>query len=88
LEAHYIALALANFILTLSPQRIILGGGVSSQEILFPMIRQKVNEVLNKYVQSSAVGENISEYIVPPALGSRSGMLGAIALAQNAFELA
>jgi len=86
LEAHYIALALANFILTLSPQRIILGGGVSSQEFLFPMIRLKVKGLLNNYVQSSAVGENISEYIVPPALGTRSGMLGAIALAQMTNE--
>ncbi len=31
LEAHYIALALRSFICTLSPQRIILGGGVMQQ---------------------------------------------------------
>jgi len=84
LEAHYIALALANFILTLSPQRIILGGGVSTQKFIFPLIQYKVKEILNKYVQSPLVNENISEYIVPPALGTRSGMLGAIALAQRA----
>lgn len=87
LEAHYIALALANFILTLSPQRIIIGGGVSGQKFLFPMIRVKVKEILNKYVQSSAVGENIDAYIVPPALGTRSGMLGAIALAQKTSQV-
>jgi fructokinase len=84
LEADYIALALSNFIVTLSPQRIIIGGGVSTQDFLYPMIRLKVKELLNSYVQSSAVGENIDEYIVPPALGTRSGMLGAIALAQSA----
>ena len=84
LEARYIALALANFILTISPQRIIIGGGVSGQKFIFPMIRVKVKEILNKYVQSSAVGENIDAYIVPPALGIRSGVLGAIALAQTA----
>lgn len=83
LEAHYIALALANFIVTLSPQRIILGGGVSTQEFIFPIVRQKVLENLNGYVQSPAVNEKIDEYIVPPALGTRSGMLGAIALAQK-----
>ncbi|MCC6498718.1 MAG: ROK family protein [Anaerolineales bacterium] len=83
LEAHYIALALANFIVTLSPQRIILGGGVSTQKFIFPMIRQKVVEILNGYVQSPAVNEKIDEYIVPPALGARSGVLGAIALAQK-----
>ncbi|RIK31392.1 MAG: fructokinase [Anaerolineae bacterium] len=83
LEAHYIALALSNFIVTLSPQRIILGGGVSTQKFIFPMIRQKVLENLNGYIQSPAVNEKIDEYIVPPALGTRSGMLGAIALAQK-----
>lgn len=86
LEAHYIALALANFIYTLSPQRIILGGGVCEQKFLLPMIHQNVKEILNGYVQSPAVNQNISTYIVPPALGNRSGMLGAIALAQQADE--
>jgi fructokinase len=84
LEAHYIALALSALIVTLSPQKIILGGGVMGQTFLFPMIQQKVKEILNGYVQSPSVGDHISDYIVPPGLGSRSGMLGAIALAQMA----
>jgi fructokinase len=84
LEAHYIALALVNYIFTLSPQRIIIGGGVSSQGFLFPLIRRKVVDILNGYVQSPAVGEAIAEYIVPPGLGARSGMLGALAMAQSA----
>jgi fructokinase len=84
LEAHYIALALANYVLTLSPQLIILGGGVSTQDFLFPMIRQKVVVFLSSYVQSPAVNENISKYIVQPGLGNRAGMLGALALAQMA----
>lgn len=86
LEAHYIALALSTYVVTLSPQRIILGGGVMGQGFLFPMIRQKVKEALNGYVQSPAVGEDISKFIVPPGLGTRSGMLGAIALAQMVLE--
>jgi len=73
--------------LTLSPQRIIIGGGVSGQKFLFPMIRDQVKETLNKYVQSSAVGEKIDQYIVPPALGTRSGVLGAIALAQKISQV-
>ncbi len=87
LEARYIALALANFIVTISPQRIIIGGGVSGQKFLFPMIRDQVKETLNKYVQSSAVGEGIDKYIVPPALGTRSGVLGAIALAYQTSQV-
>ncbi len=81
LEAHYLGLALVNYILTLSPQRIILGGGVMEQVQLFPMICEEVQTLLNHYVQHPAILEHIQDYIVPPALGSRAGVLGAIALA-------
>lgn len=84
LEAHYIALALANYTVTLSPQRIILGGGVGGRADLLPLIRREVQEILNGYVQSPAVTQNIDGFIVPPGLGSRAGMLGAIALAKEA----
>lgn len=85
LEAHYIALALANYITTLSPERIIVGGGVGGREDLFPLIRKNVQTILNGYVQSPAVTKNIEEYIVPPGLGVRAGILGAIALAEKAI---
>jgi fructokinase len=81
LEAHYLALALVNLICIISPQRIILGGGVMSQASLLPRIRADVLELLHGYVQAPAVLEAIGEYIVPPALGGRSGILGALALA-------
>jgi len=82
LEAHYIALALVNLICAASPQRIVLGGGVMQNDLLFPLIRRKVQTLLNGYVQSPAILQAIDRYIVPPGLGSRSGRLGAIALAQ------
>lgn len=81
-EAGYIAAALANYILTLSPKRIILGGGVMQREYLFPKIRQNVQRLLNGYVVHPSLLTGMDQYIVPPALGSRSGSLGAIALAQ------
>jgi fructokinase len=83
LEAHYLALALVNFICTLSPQRIIMGGGVMDQKQIFPFMRQKVQTLLNGYVQSPRILEEIDSYIVPPGLGNRAGVLGAIALAQQ-----
>jgi fructokinase len=86
LEAHYLALGLVTFICMLSPQRIILGGGVMSQPQLFPLIREKVLTLLNEYVQSPQILDRIDEYIVPPGLGSRAGVLGAIALAYKAVE--
>jgi fructokinase len=83
LEAHYLALALVNFICTLSPERIVLGGGVMSQPQLIGLIRKKVRQLLNEYVQSPAILSHIDEYIVLPGLGDRSGVLGAFALAQQ-----
>jgi fructokinase len=84
LEAHYLALGLVNIICTLSPRRIILGGGVMQQAQLFPLIRQNVQRLLNSYIQSASLTNSIDEYIVPPALGNRSGVMGAIALALQA----
>ena len=85
LEAHYIALALANTVLTVSPQRIILGGGVMQNEFLFPMIREKLQRLLNNYVQHSALLEEIDSFVVPPALGGQAGVVGAAALALKAL---
>jgi fructokinase len=88
LEAHYIACALANTICTLSPQRIILGGGVMQNELLFPLIRQDVQTILNQYVQHPSILQNIDAFIVPPGLGPTSGVLGAAALAMRKAGLA
>lgn len=86
LEAHYLALALRTFICTLSPQRIIMGGGVMEQPQLFPLVRQKTLEYLNGYVQHPAILENIESFIAPPGLGGKAGVLGAIALGQDALS--
>lgn len=86
LEADYLAQALRNFICTLSPQRIIMGGGVMEQPQLFPLVRQKTRDYLKGYVQHPAILEQIDSYIVPPGLGNRAGVLGAIALGQQALQ--
>jgi len=86
LEAGYLAYALVNLILTLSPQRIILGGGVMSQEQLFPLIRKKVIGILNGYLKSDTIVSQINNYIVPPGLGPYSGVKGALVLAEIAYQ--
>jgi fructokinase len=83
LEAHYLAVGLVSLICSLSPQRIILGGGVMQQTHLLPLVREKVVKYLNGYVQSSLILDKIDEYIILPALGSRAGVLGALALAMQ-----
>jgi len=74
LEAHYLALGIANLTCTLSPQRVVLGGGILRREELYPLVRAKVSALLNGYIEAPE--------IVPPGLGARAGVLGAIALAQ------
>jgi len=83
LEADYLALGLVSIICILSPQRVILGGGVMKQRRLFPLVRRRVQELLNGYLQAPAILDRIDDYVVPPALGSRAGVLGAIALARH-----
>jgi fructokinase len=88
LEAHYVALAVANLALVLSPQRIVIGGGVMQQTGLIDQVRHEVRDLLNGYVQSDRITQHIDQFIVPPALGNQSGMLGAIALAAALVEQA
>ncbi len=82
LEARYVALGLVSVISVLSPQRIVVGGGVSTAPALLPRVRAQVAALLNGYLSADEVGVAIDGFIVPPALGGRSGVLGAIALAE------
>ena len=86
LEAHYLALGLRTLICVISPQRIIMGGGVMLQMHLFPKVRAETQRLLNGYIQKPQILDNIDEYIVPPALGGRAGVAGALALAHDALN--
>ncbi|MEL6355119.1 MAG: ROK family protein [Cyanobacteria bacterium J06627_28] len=86
LEANYLATGLVNFILMLSPERIVLGGGVMEQKQLFAQVRSQVREKLNAYLSVPQITDNIEDYIVPPKLGGKAGILGAFVLAQQALK--
>lgn len=86
LEAHYLALGLATWVCTLSPQRFVLGGGVMQQPHLFPMVRRELARLLNGYIQADALAEGIDRYVVPPQLGNRAGVVGAMVLAERAWR--
>lgn len=83
LEADYIAQALTGYILTISPEMIILGGGVMHQLQLFPLIRTKVAKMLNGYVQTAEL-EDMEHYIVPASLNDDQGIMGCLELARRA----
>jgi fructokinase len=81
LESDYLALGLVNLIYAYSPKRIVLGGGVSQHPGFHNAVCEKVRNLIHGYIHSSWLSDKISEYILPPALGNRSGALGAIAMA-------
>lgn len=87
LEAYYLAQALMNYILVLSPKRIVIGGGVMKQEHLFPLVRNVVVQLLKGYIQHENVLNRIDKYIVPPGLGDNAGLCGALALARQAYAI-
>ena len=80
LEAHYLALGLANWTFSLSPRRFVLGGGVMDQRQLFPLIAEELARLVNGYIRTPG------EYVVPAALESRAGVLGALVLAEQAYQ--
>ena len=88
IEAHYLAQMCVNLILTLSPEKIILGGGVLGRECLLPMVRRETLRLLGGYVQSPAILEDIDHYIVAPELFPVSGLVGSYLLGKQALAAA
>lgn len=85
IESYYLAQALVSCIFLLSPQKIILGGGVMHQEHLFPLIRENVKALLNDYLHTAELAD-LDNYIVPASLNDDQGIMGCIKLAMNAYE--
>lgn len=83
LEAYYVGQALADYILILSPERIVLGGGVTHQEGLLALIRQETAKQLAGYIRTSAI-DNLDSYIVGVSLNDNQGVMGAVKLAMDA----
>lgn len=82
LEGYYLAQALMQFILILSPKKIILGGGVMKQKQVFTSLNRYLKGFLNEYVSMP----ELTDYIVSPGLGDNAGITGALMLAYQAFQ--
>jgi fructokinase len=83
LEARYLALGLVSVMCVLSPERIVIGGGVAYHDGLLALVQRDVLALMNGYLEAAAVSDEIADYITLPGLGTRAGVLGAIALAQT-----
>lgn len=86
MEGYYIAQALMQYILILSPKKIILGGGVMNQEHVLTHVHRYLSELLNGYVSYPEVQDKMNEYIVRPGLGDNAGITGGLLLAEKVFH--
>ncbi len=85
MEAWYLAQALVDYTMMISPQRIILGGGIMHQTQLLPLIRRYFREFLNNYIQTKELMD-LDSYIVVQSLDDNQGILGALRLGQLEFD--
>jgi len=81
--ADYLAQLAATLTYVTAPSRIVFGGGVATNPRLLPLIRSRLRQQLGGYLDALDDDEALASYIVSPALGDRSGVLGAIALARD-----
>lgn len=86
IEADYVALGILSIVMVASPERVIVGGGVMERPPLLGMVRRRLRELVAGYLDTPLLGEEIDSYLVAPGLGDRAGVLGAIALAQDAVS--
>jgi fructokinase len=84
LESGYVALGILNIICAVSPHRVIAGGGVFEHPALIAAVRRNLQQLLGGYLQTPLLLDGIDRYVVAPALGDDAGVLGAIAMAEEA----
>lgn len=85
MEAYYIAQALVNYSMVLSPRRMVLGGGVMKQEQLFPLVRKYFAHLMAGYVRTKEL-EDLDSYIVPCSLNDNQGIMGCLQLAVRSVK--
>jgi len=84
LEARYLALGIVCVICVLSPERVVIGGGVMNRPGLLGLVHREIVGLMNGYLSAPVLGDGISGFVTAPGLGPRAGVLGALALAESA----
>ncbi|MDP6934731.1 MAG: ROK family protein, partial [Myxococcota bacterium] len=83
--ARTLALGLVNWVLTLAPQRVVMGGGVSRRKQLLPRLRAELRDLLGGYMDVPELSGSLDGFLVEPELGDLAGVLGAMSMAEEAL---
>ena len=81
LEARYLARAVAAYALVLSPETVLVGGGVGMRPGLAERVGVLVGEELAGYIPALTQRGRLAGFVRRPALGSDAGLVGSAALA-------
>ena len=84
LEAFYLAQMCVNLIMAVSPEKIIIGGGVLQRSYLMDRVRKETVRLLGGYIQAPEITARIDSYIVLPELFPISGLIGAWLIGRDA----
>jgi fructokinase len=84
LEARYLALGLVSVLCVLSPERVVIGGGVMKHTGLLELVHGEIVALMNGYLGAPLLTDGVSGFVTSPGLGARAGVLGALALAESA----
>ena len=79
LAVRYLAQGMVDLVYTVAPERIVVGGGVSKLPGLHDRLRERVGALLGGYPDTPDLDLLISK----PGLGDRSGLAGALLLAER-----
>jgi fructokinase len=88
LEARYLALGLVSVLCVLSPERVVIGGGVMEHTGLLELVHREIVTLMNGYLEAPQLTDGVSRFVTSPGLGARAGVLGALALAESAYATA
>ncbi len=86
MEARYLAQLCSTLTLVLSPQRIILGGGVMERPVMIEKVRAAFESDFSGYINTIERAGGIKSYLVRESHGGQSGLIGAFALASETMK--
>ncbi|MEX2134141.1 MAG: ROK family protein [Acidimicrobiia bacterium] len=77
--AYYLSQGVRNLVYTVSPERVVIGGGVSKMERFHSAVHEQLEVQLAGYAVLPE--HNSNRFVTSPGLGDQSGLLGGVALA-------
>ncbi len=84
LIASYLAQGLRSLVYSVAPEKIVVGGGVSKLPGFYQKLYEALEEELAGYPE--APDREMASFVVAPGLGDRSGLAGALLLAEQSDQ--